>query len=95
MNTCIECGNGITQVEKKREKKFCSSTCRSNNWQKSKRKSNAVIKVVEIEGKYDPVTPPKAVATVITPEQSKEVKESAIKASKELTYFQKRQLGIK
>lgn len=35
---CLECEKGLSQIEGKREKQFCNSTCRSNYWQKSKRR---------------------------------------------------------
>lgn len=39
MLKCLNCGKGLTEIEGKREKQFCNSTCRSNHWQKEKRKS--------------------------------------------------------
>jgi len=38
MIKCLECNELLTQVQGKREKQFCSSTCRSNYWQKAKRR---------------------------------------------------------
>lgn len=35
---CLECEIELVQIPKKRVKQFCSSTCRSNFWQKAKRK---------------------------------------------------------
>lgn len=35
---CLECKEPIEQKPGKRAPKFCSTTCRSNNWQKKKRK---------------------------------------------------------
>ncbi len=36
---CPNCGKEIEQTEGKRTKQFCNSTCRSNVWQKQKRKA--------------------------------------------------------
>ena len=35
---CLECKNDLIQTQGKRERQFCNSTCRSNFWQKAKRK---------------------------------------------------------
>lgn len=35
---CLECKKDLEQTPGKRTKQFCNSTCRSNYWQKSKRK---------------------------------------------------------
>lgn len=35
---CLECGKELTQTPGKRAKQFCNVTCRSNYWQKQKRK---------------------------------------------------------
>lgn len=35
---CLECGKELTQTPGKRAKLFCNVTCRSNYWQKQKRK---------------------------------------------------------
>jgi len=35
---CPNCEKEIEQTKGKRKKKFCNSTCRSNVWQKKKRK---------------------------------------------------------
>jgi len=35
---CLNCDTELEQTEGKREKQFCNSTCRSNYWQKAKRK---------------------------------------------------------
>lgn len=35
---CLCCGKEVPQTPKKRVKQFCNSTCRSNYWQKEKRK---------------------------------------------------------
>jgi hypothetical protein len=35
---CLECGLEVPQIEGKRKKVFCGSTCRSNYWAKNKRK---------------------------------------------------------
>jgi len=35
---CLNCNTELIQIPKKREKQFCNSTCRSNYWQKAKRK---------------------------------------------------------
>lgn len=34
MSNCLNCDTPLDQVPKKRAKKFCDSTCRSNYWQK-------------------------------------------------------------
>lgn len=36
---CLECQKEVPQTAGKREKLFCNSTCRSNFWQKAKRKN--------------------------------------------------------
>lgn len=38
---CTECNKEIPQTVGKRAKIFCNSTCRSNHWQKEKRKQNS------------------------------------------------------
>lgn len=38
---CLNCGADLVQIPKKRKKEFCDSTCRSNNWQKEKRKKDS------------------------------------------------------
>ncbi len=35
---CLNCSKELVQIEGKRAKQFCNSTCRSNYWQKEKRK---------------------------------------------------------
>ena len=35
---CLNCGETLVQIPQKRAKQFCDSTCRSNYWQKAKRK---------------------------------------------------------
>lgn len=35
---CKECGKVLEQIKGKRKREFCGSTCRSNFWQKLKRK---------------------------------------------------------
>jgi hypothetical protein len=35
---CLECGVEIPQTKGKRKREFCSSSCRSNAWQKARRK---------------------------------------------------------
>jgi len=35
---CLECKSDLVQLEGKREKQFCNSSCRSNYWQKAQRK---------------------------------------------------------
>lgn len=35
---CLNCDTPLEQIKGKREKQFCNSTCRSNYWQKAKRK---------------------------------------------------------
>jgi hypothetical protein len=35
---CLECNKEVKQTPGKREKQFCGSSCRSNFWQKAKRK---------------------------------------------------------
>jgi endogenous inhibitor of DNA gyrase (YacG/DUF329 family) len=35
---CLECKKEVIQTPGKRERQFCNSTCRSNYWQKAKRK---------------------------------------------------------
>ncbi len=35
---CLNCKKELEQIPQKRPKKFCNSTCRSNYWQKEKRK---------------------------------------------------------
>lgn len=37
---CLECGTELTQTPGKRAKTFCNVTCRSNYWQKNKRKKS-------------------------------------------------------
>ena len=39
---CKECGEILSQKEGKRKREFCDSTCRSNFWQKEKRKKKSV-----------------------------------------------------
>lgn len=51
MNKCLNCGKEISQTPKKRERRFCDSTCRSNYWQKQNRINNTTIESVKIEKK--------------------------------------------
>ncbi len=51
---CPNCQKELIQVEGKREKLFCNSTCRSNVWAKNKRKAT-----VPEPKKEEPNTPPK------------------------------------
>ena len=47
---CLNCKKELEQLVGKRQKQFCNSTCRSNYWQKAKRKkSKEPPKVIEIE----------------------------------------------
>jgi len=39
MIECLNCGKELYNIDGKRGKKFCNSTCRSNFWQKCKRKN--------------------------------------------------------
>jgi hypothetical protein len=36
---CLNCASILEQIPHKRKKQFCNSTCRSNYWQKQKRKA--------------------------------------------------------
>ncbi len=36
---CLDCGENLVQLEGKRQKQFCGSSCRSNYWQKKKRRA--------------------------------------------------------
>ena len=44
MASCLNCGTELTQLAGKRKKVFCDSTCRSNYWQKQKRKTSTFVK---------------------------------------------------
>jgi len=48
MTQCLNCGKEIIQTPHKKIKIFCNSTCRSNYWQKEKRKS-AKIQTIQIK----------------------------------------------
>jgi endogenous inhibitor of DNA gyrase (YacG/DUF329 family) len=51
---CPNCDKELEQIEGKRQKQFCNSTCRSNFWQKQNRiKSSKVIsaKIEQVDGK--------------------------------------------
>ena len=39
MSNCKQCGKVVPQKEGKRERKFCSDTCRQKNWQDKKAKT--------------------------------------------------------
>lgn len=57
---CPNCGNPITQTISKRPKKFCNTTCRSNFWQKEKRK-----KAVAKPAKKTPAKSAKSKKTIL------------------------------
>lgn len=46
MSKCLNCGKPIKQIGP-RPRKYCNSTCRSNHWQKEKRKELAAANPVE------------------------------------------------
>jgi hypothetical protein len=67
---CKECGELLTQTPGKRLREYCNSTCRSNYWQKLKRKNNTKaapmpvdyvevkeIKAISIDGTVNPIIP--------------------------------------
>jgi len=64
-HNCKECGGRISQLSGKRKKEFCSSSCRSNFWQKNKRRS------VIVENKNKTSTTIKNV--VISPAQNESI----------------------
>lgn len=41
--TCPECKKEVEQTEGKRPKVFCNSSCRSNFWQKAKRREGGAV----------------------------------------------------
>lgn len=45
---CLNCDTELEQTEGKREKQFCNSTCRSNYWQKAKRKKKYENNIVDL-----------------------------------------------
>ena len=44
---CLNCGSELINLPKKRQKIFCSSTCRTHYWQKSKRVELGLIKTIK------------------------------------------------
>jgi len=46
MDVCKNCGAGLTHVEGRRKKEFCSNNCRATFWQKNnkKKKTETVVK---------------------------------------------------
>lgn len=44
---CIECGKELEEKETGRPKRFCSVSCRSNFWQKEKRKEAELYRVLK------------------------------------------------
>lgn len=56
---CLECKKDLVQTAGKRAKQFCNSTCRSNYWQKAKRRveaNNKPKKKAEVEEQRNPKT---------------------------------------
>lgn len=67
---CLNCNKEIIQIPKKREKMFCNSTCRSNFWQKEKRKASVLFfEPTMEENKYDETVPKKKQKPVIEQKQ--------------------------
>lgn len=64
---CAECKKELEQTPGKRPKVFCNSTCRSNFWQKAKRKELAKV---EVKNLNEPTGKPKS------PEKKSEINKS-------------------
>jgi hypothetical protein len=71
---CKKCGKPVEQTPAKRQREFCNSDCRASHWQKQKSKNKAE--------NYDKLPKflkkdVKPVVSNLTPDQSKEVLDSA------------------
>lgn len=51
---CLNCTKQIPQTPGKRRKDFCNSTCRSNYWQKQKRKEKKIVPTIAINDLTQP-----------------------------------------
>lgn len=61
---CPNCEKELEQIEGKRAKQFCNSTCRSNHWQKEKRK----VSFIDKKGKITNAVAGKSVTVTLKPE---------------------------
>ena len=60
MNNCLQCGEPVTRVEGKREKKFCNETCRSNFWYaKNKKGQQKITDLTKPNKEIKPTVQPK------------------------------------
>lgn len=66
---CKHCKKDLEHLPGKRKKEFCNDTCRSNFWQKERRKKNNAVKLAKEKKEPEPVVPPEK------EEQKEEVKE--------------------
>ena len=63
---CKECDKDLAQTDGKRKKEFCNSTCRSNFWQKNrKKKKEIIIKDLNEQTGLKKLMPPKTTNVVV------------------------------
>ena len=55
---CKHCKKDLEHLPGKRKKEFCNDTCRSNFWQKERRKKNNAMKLAKGKKEPEPVVPP-------------------------------------
>jgi hypothetical protein len=58
MERCRHCQNELTHIEGRRKKEFCNTTCRSNFWQKERRKGIKITDLNKQTQKVKDVTTP-------------------------------------
>lgn len=54
---CKHCKKDLEHLPGKRKKEFCNYTCRSNFWQKERRKKNNAVKLEKEKKEPEPVVP--------------------------------------
>lgn len=74
---CKHCKKDLEHLPGKRKKEFCNDTCRSNFWQKERRKKNNAVKLAKEKKEPEPVA--SAESTPKEEKQSQQVADSAPK----------------
>lgn len=91
---CKNCGEKLEMTPGRRQKEFCNSTCRSNFWQKEKRKGEkGVIPMIEKHGTVN-VTDLKNPTNQIKPitDAPSKSNRTIVTAPKESDYLKQRRL---
>lgn len=55
---CKHCKKDLVHLPGKRKKEFCNDTCRSNFWQKERRRKNNAVKLAKEKKEPEPVVLP-------------------------------------